>query len=188
MRLTIASAPSSASQYLLNTSHITPQQAGPILSRIAPRLAAVHHLTVSSCTGAACQQPVHASAAEGFGSAACQLLLHTKLWWTASQQLLSRLRRQSTSPAMLAGSCLYNYCLAAGERCQPASHHHRPSGTLRWALTHCRGKCSHLFGGTVRLPRPTRRGFASTAVGLPLPPARLGGCCLLLCRILTCST
>lgn len=34
-------------QLLLNTSHITPQQAGPILSLIKPRLAVAHHLAVN---------------------------------------------------------------------------------------------------------------------------------------------
>ena len=35
------------SRLLLNTSHITPQQAGHLLSRIEPRLPVIHHLTVS---------------------------------------------------------------------------------------------------------------------------------------------
>ena len=40
------------SRLLLNTSHITPQQAGHLLSRIKARLPVIHHLTVSqaSCT------------------------------------------------------------------------------------------------------------------------------------------
>ncbi|KAK9813508.1 hypothetical protein WJX73_003209 [Symbiochloris irregularis] len=38
------------SQYLLNTSHITPTQAGAVLQDISPRLAAVHHLTVNDAS------------------------------------------------------------------------------------------------------------------------------------------
>ena len=39
-----------SSQYLINTSHVTPEQSGPILDRINPRLAVLHHLLVNDAS------------------------------------------------------------------------------------------------------------------------------------------
>eukprot|EP00878_Enallax_costatus_P015134 GHUV01015846.1.p1 GENE.GHUV01015846.1~~GHUV01015846.1.p1 ORF type:complete len:130 (+),score=15.32 GHUV01015846.1:360-749(+) len=44
------SALSYESQLLINTSHITPQQAGHVFADVSPRLAVAHHLTVNAAS------------------------------------------------------------------------------------------------------------------------------------------
>ena len=49
----------------LQTSHITPQQAGSVLSAIKPRLAAVHHLTVNDASRVAIVSDIRAGYPQG---------------------------------------------------------------------------------------------------------------------------
>jgi hypothetical protein len=44
----------------LQTSHVTPQQAGTIFTAAAPRLAVAHHLTVNAASRAAIIQDIRA--------------------------------------------------------------------------------------------------------------------------------
>ena len=49
----------------VQTSHITPRQAGPVLSAIRPRLASLHHLTVNDASRVAIVSHVRAGYPEG---------------------------------------------------------------------------------------------------------------------------
>lgn len=54
-----------SSQYLINTSHVTPEQSGPILDRIRPRLAVLHHLLVNDASREAVVTAVRAGGYRG---------------------------------------------------------------------------------------------------------------------------
>lgn len=49
----------------MQTSHITPQQAGGVISAIKPRLAAVHHLTVNDASRVAIVSDIRVGYPEG---------------------------------------------------------------------------------------------------------------------------
>ena len=75
----------------VQTSHITPEQAGPVLDSIRPRLAAVHHLTVNDASRVAIVSGIRAGYPQGVSLISLNLfatLLLASLWpWTAQSLL-----------------------------------------------------------------------------------------------------